>query len=132
MIPKYPPLSMGRPSIMPYSPEVAAIADWSQLEVLTSDHIAIVIILYDAFMNVPESLGQPKWDTNKTNWKQFADTLHELSADDTDNNLSLDDLLHKLTVDINEAAIAAIPIVLQNRPRCPRSFLTPCRGKEMD
>ena len=43
--------------------------------------------------------------------------LHELSADDTDNNLSLDYLLRKLTDDINEAATAAIPIVLQNHPR---------------
>ena len=107
------------------SPEVAAIADWSQLEALTSDHIATVIVLSDAFTNVPESLGQPKWDTDKANWKQFADRLHELSADDSDNSLSLDDLLRKLTDDINEAATAAIPIVLQNRPRRPRSFLTP-------
>jgi len=75
---------MGRPLILPSSPEVAAIADWSQLEALTSDHIAIVIILSDTFTNVPESLGQPKWDTNKANWKTCADTLHELSADDTD------------------------------------------------
>jgi hypothetical protein len=107
------------------SPEVAAIADWSQLEALTSDHIATVIVLSDAFTNVPESLGQPKWDTDKANWKQFADRLHELSADDSDNSLSLDDLLRKLTDDINEAATAAIPIVLRNRPRRPRSFLTP-------
>ena len=104
------------------SAEVAAIANWSQLEAITS---ATVIILSDAFTSVPESLGHTKWDTDKTNWKQFADRLHELSADDTDNNISLDDLLHKLTDDINEAATAAIPIVLQNRPRRLRSFLTP-------
>jgi len=77
------------------SPEVAAIADWSQLEALTSEHIPTVIILSDAFTNVPESPGHPKWDTDKANWKQFADRLHELSADDTDNNLSLEDLLQR-------------------------------------
>ena len=77
------------------SPEVAFIADWSQLEALISEHIATVIILSDAFMTVPECLGQPKWDNDKANWKQFADRLHELSADDTDNNLSLEDLLQR-------------------------------------
>ena len=107
------------------SPEVAAIADWSQLEALTSDHIATVIKLSDAFTNVPDNPRPPKWDTNKANWKQFADRLHELSAVVSDNHLSLDDLLDKLTDDINEAATAAIPIVIQNCPRRPRSFLTP-------
>ena len=57
--------------------------------------------------------------------KQFTERLHELSADDADNNLSLDNLLDKLNIDINETATPAITIVLQNCLRYHRSFLTP-------
>jgi hypothetical protein len=62
---------MGRPSILPSSHEVAAIADWSQLDALTSDHIATVIILSDAFTNV-----QKAWDNpNGTPTKQTGNNL---------------------------------------------------------
>lgn len=107
------------------SPQVAAAAEWYQLDELTSDHIATGIEITNSFKKTPDTHRPPRWIIEKANWTLFAEKLHTLSLKNTNQALSLDQLLQSLSQDLNEAATAAIPLTKPKDFRGPRSFLPP-------